>query len=718
SPTIEQQPCAKSAPLNTEVAKVSIAMNRSYRTPSPSRGRRYESGKPSHTSVVVLTMLIVIPDSPGRSSEDAISTPSTPCAQPSFSNIFGLLTPSTPSFSCFGIFEVTEAEPSEEDEPSSARHERSGAEVNQTEESEEDEPFLTQFERMQEQIRDAQIAAEITRESPSGTRRSTRLATKETAKSKFTNTSWSTIVPTLKKATAIEVPEQPTSPPSSSLSNDAVVQLPPDPNPALLTLSWELQYPSGGSTHPSYRYPELDPRLLFDPCVIPMVNGIPNVFAVPALVLPMGWRHVTWSSLLPIVFDPYQQAFKLTPIGPMPLTCEEVQQGGLAKYVPGGEAHPEAGLLPDMTAYSDGSDEVYNFECVDWVLPFAEGETLDGRPTGDGDESPGKRRRSLSTTKTVVAAPLYLKSRDCPDDIVDIEDAWRWLKHHQTCPDTPFNPSSTKTWRGTKIRLSSRKIKAPIPSLMGAVFKNVVDHPKDPLASYLLRQNGREFCSFRSVATPVHVNIALLKDIKITLIELVSYFPTHYQWRKGGDRYVRAGLKAADVGNLINYTRGLGSDTAPTNSSISEHMFYTTVTAEDSTRKRARIDRGKDDEAPTYTAEDWTYTVWELTDYPLLGLNHGLKHLPEGPDAGPLTAVLKWCREEGRYDVRLSDVPELIGIAGLKTLIEPGEVGDPDKEVMGRYSKILKEDRKRVKTAGKRAAENEAGGSEKRLKAE
>jgi hypothetical protein len=109
-----------------------------------------------------------------------------------------------------------------------------------------------------------------------------------------------------------------------------------------------------------------------------------------------------------------------------------------------------------------------------------------------------------------------------------------------------------------------------------------------------------------------------------------------------------------------------------------------------------------------------------LTDYPLLGLAHGLKHVPLGSDAGPLTAIMQWCREQRRYDVLLSQVPELLEAAGIQPLIEPGEGGDPDKEVMGRYAATLREDRKRVLADIKerKVAEEDAGRKRKRVKME
>jgi hypothetical protein len=474
-----------------------------------------------------------------------------------------------------------------------------------------------------------------------------------------------------------------------------------------------LQYPPGGSTHPCYAYPQMDPRLFFNPDLVPVIDGLPIVFQVPPLVLPMGWRHVSWSGFLPIVFDTNHQAFKLTPIGPLPLTCEEVQQGGLGKFVPGGECHPETGMLPDMTAFGDGSDEIYNFEEVDWVLPWPQGESFDGPQTHN--MSLAAKTGLLSAV--AVAPPHYSEKRDCPDGLVDIEDAWRWLAQKETDPNAPFEPSPTKTWRGTGIHRTGRRYKQPIASLIGSVVADFPAASDTVSIMYLINQNGREFCPFRSVATPVHVNITLLRDIEITLVELLSYFPNCYIWRKGADRLVRAGLSAADVTNFINWSRCLGGDSVKHKNSINDQLWWEYETS--GSRKRMKIAR--ETETATHTTEGWSYATWELIDYPLLGLTHGLKHLPEGPDAGPLTSVIKWCKEHGRYDTLLSDVPGLLEVAGFQPLIEPGESGDPDREVMGRHAEVLKKDRKRVlKDAGekKRAAEKEDGPNKKRVKTE
>jgi hypothetical protein len=512
----------------------------------------------------------------------------------------------------------------------------------------------------------------------------------------------------------------PPSPPESSLAEEAVVQHPPDLNPALFTLDWQLQYPPGGSTHPSYAYPQLDPRLLFNPSLVPIVEGLPAVLAVPPLVLPLGWRHISWSGLLPIAFDPYHQAFKLTPVGPLPLTCEEVQQGGLAKFVPGGECHPEAGLLPDATTFSDGSDgERYNFEDVDWVLPWPQGEMFDGSSALVTPPSPGAaatRVRELSAPRD-VPPPFYFEARDCPDGIVDIEDAWRWIKEKEMNPNAAFVPSPTKTSRGKGIARSGRRHKTPIASLMGSIIVNMQDSPDEALVTYLLRQDGREFCPFRSMATPVHVNITLLGDVDFTLKELICYFPTHYMWPKGATRLTNSGMSGSDIANMINMVRQLSGEAAKVGSSIRSSMNYALSKASEG----GKVSDEEKSEAQSYTAEGWTYESWELVDYPILGLAHGLVKLPEGVDAGPLTQLIVWCRENKRFDVLLSKVPDMLQEAGITSLIEPSESGCPDKEVLGRYAATLKKDRQRVLAVAKerkRLAEEEEGGREKRVKTE
>ncbi|KAF1912934.1 hypothetical protein BDU57DRAFT_521534 [Ampelomyces quisqualis] len=468
----------------------------------------------------------------------------------------------------------------------------------------------------------------------------------------------------------------------------------------------------------------MDPRLTFDPAFVPIVAGLPSVFEVSDLVLPMNWRHVSWSGCLPIVFDPYHQAFKLTPIGPLPLTHEEVQQNGLAKYVPGGSAHPEAGLLPDLEPLSDGSDETYNFVDVDWVLPWPKGQTFDAMLTGGermashGSISPDTDSGPLSGL--TAAHTYYVEERDCPDDVVDIVDAWRWLA--EKCQDTftKFEPTAGKSWKGTGIRNTAKKLKQPIASLLASALAETLASPNDFLAPFLTKQNGREFCPLRSVATPVHVNIALLGDTEFTLKELMCYFPSHYMWRKGGDRLVRAGWSAGDISNMINMTRQLSGDATKKNSSVHYAITYEAEKGETGTKTRIVRDE-QDDEAQSYTAEGWVYDTLELVDYPVLGLAHGLINLPEGPDAGPLTALIAFCKENTKCDVLLSNVPAMLQEAGISSLIEPGDGACPDKEVWSRHVDLLKDDRKRVlkmERERKRAMEMEEGGKRKRVKTE
>ena len=467
--------------------------------------------------------------------------------------------------------------------------------------------------------------------------------------------------------------------------------VPFDGLPTIHSLSWQLQYPPGGSTHPSYPYPALDPRLLFHQAFVPIVGGLPDFKLVPKLILPMGWKQVSWSGLLPIVFDPYRQAFKLTPVGPMPLTCEELHQQGLHKYVPGGELHPEYGMLPDMLKLSDGSDaEVYNFDGTDWTLPW-EGQLDFHAPSSEAmtkRESESYSPPSSPFVFTPVAPPHYNESWDCPDGIIDLPDAWRWLAEHDIKPTSGFIASPGKTWRGTGSHRIARRFKQPIASLMSTTIATLVS---DPAEIFLVNQDTREFCAFKSVATPVHINIALLEDVEFTLKELLSYFPWHYYWRKAADRFVVAGLSSGDVANMINLTRKLEGDAARKTNSISGNILY--ETAEDGTR--VKIVRSGD-EKPGYTAQGWTYDQWELADYPLVALAHGLVELPTGEDAGPLTKMIIWCREQSKYRTMLSDVPALLEEAGIENKIQRPEIGCPDQMMFFDHAEAVKEDRKRV----------------------
>lgn len=489
--------------------------------------------------------------------------------------------------------------------------------------------------------------------------------------------------------------------------------------PTVHSLTWQLQYPPGGSTHPSYPYPTMDPRLLFHQAFVPIVGGLPNFTLVPKLVLPMGWKHVSWSGLLPIAFDPYRQAFKLTPIGPIPLTCEELQQQGLQKYVPGGELHPEFGLLPEMLKLSDGSDaEVYNFDGVDWTLPWegqvdfhAPRRTIDQQCNGGGTNSP----TNSNTFIPMITYP-WREARDCPNKIFDLSDAWRWLSEKETNQTADFIPTPGKKWHGSGAFRSTRKLKSPIPELMVLSMQSTPTTPNIQLNPLLQNQDSmkdkNQFCPFKSVATPCTVNIALLGDTEFTIMELLSYFPQHYYWGHAAERMAKAGVKGSMIREFLIMTRGLQGDEVVKPGNIS--------CAAMAARKRDCVkleevgemdidEVGKDTPTPSpalrssvidmttnHTAEGWVCDVWEKIDYPLLALAHGLQSLPTGPDAGPLTALILWCREKGQYRALLSEVPKLLRAADIEPLIESGDDGCPDREFAGRHARSLKKDRLRV----------------------
>ncbi|KAI4706776.1 hypothetical protein J4E89_008471 [Alternaria sp. Ai002NY15] len=582
---------------------------------------------------------------------------------------------------------------------------------------------------------DARLARELEESlNPTATRRSTRLRTQP--KPSSPKAARKVLSPVVASET---VPQ-----PEFSLEPIKADPVPFEGLPTVHSLSWQLQYPPGGSTHPCYPYPSLDPRLLFHQAFVPIIGGLPDFTLVQKLVLPMGWKHVSWSGLLPIAFDPYRQAFKLTPVGPMPLTCEELHQQGLHKYVPGGELHPEYGLVPEMLKLSDGSDtDVFNFDGVDWVLPW-KGQIDFHAPSNATNEQLGSYEITSpigSDTSAPVLIHPWSEARDCPDKVFDICDAWRWLSSKETNPDTDFTPTPGMNWRGTGAIRSMRKFKFPIPELMMLAMPDPTTSENKHIVLLQNQDDGvkdkNQFCPFKSVATSITVDITLLGDTEFTIMELLSYFPQHYYWGHAAERFMRAGVTWSLVRDSLIMTRGLQGDEVMMASSI--------CNAAKAARKRDCVkveemdidEVGKDTPSPTltpainstivdltssYTAEGWTYNVWEKIDYPLLALAHGLQLWPTGLDAGPLTALIRWCKEKGRYKAMLSEVPALLKEAGIEPLIEPGENGCPDKEFTGRHAGALKKDRLRVvRDAGVNKRALDGGASEtqgKRRKAE
>jgi hypothetical protein len=469
---------------------------------------------------------------------------------------------------------------------------------------------------------------------------------------------------------------------------------------------WQLMYPPGGSTHPSYPWPPADPRLIFHTHFVPLRNGIPDVALLSTISLPEGWRHATWCGLHPVAFDPYQQVFKLTPVGPLPLTCEELHQGGLHDYAPGGNSHPEAGLLPTLLSFSDGSDaDVFNFDGVNWTLPWTDWGSNEATSSSNvvKHEPIDPIQTALLSLET---SSHYLEARDCPDGIIDLEDGWRWLREREEMPSHIFTATPGKTWKSTGVYLTSRKGKAPIASLMANAIAENEEHNEE---RYLVKQDAREFDAFKSVATPVYVNIALLQDVEFTLVELLSYFPSHYQWRKAGDRLARSTMSAGDIADYVNMSRRLPGASICVKSTVYSHVFYNTL--DDGARVKVSL---PELEVPGFTAKDWTYSAWELTNYPLLALARGLVELPSGPDAGPLTLLIKWCRENKHYKALLSDVPDLLTMAGIDTSVEAGNSEDPDQEAFLRHAEEMKKDHKRVLKELKFPKEQEGGDVEEK----
>ncbi|KAF2127519.1 hypothetical protein P153DRAFT_424167 [Dothidotthia symphoricarpi CBS 119687] len=635
-------------------------MSGTYRTPSPMRGVDHRPGKSMAASSDFLTLT----NSPSMSPMTGLSEPSTPTRKRLQIGWHGLLSPQTPT--------VTDPRCASNDTVEAGNTKTAQDISNETQAS---NAVLMSGSTQQKivPIPAPQLAIVPPKK---------KVKASATLTDAIASTSASTLA--IVSAPSLTFSDATASPFNVALS----------PSDVLLELhssEWQLQYPPGGSTHPSYPWPMMDPRLVFKSHFVPINDGLPDISQAPALFLPIGWKHVSWSGLLPVVFDPYRQGFKLTPVGPMPLTCEELQQGGLYRYVPGGDLHPEFGLLPELSAISDGSDaEFINFEGMDWELPWS-AQDLTLALQADFEHAASSLKHNDSASPVYVSPPTtsWVEARDCPDNIIDIEDAWRWLMEKEQKSDKVFTPSPGKTWWGSGVGITSRLQKAPIPSLMSSTLANIMEDP----IGYLGKQNGREFCPFKSVATPVHVDITLLRDTEFTLMEFLCYFPSHFAWRKGADRLANSGMTALNVVSTLDMTRGLPGDGTPSKTTIDKYMWSEPETPE--SKKRVKIVRSGT-EMTTYTAEDWAYTTWETSDYPLLGLAHGLLELPTGVDAGPITALIHWCRSNGRYTAMLSDVPSLLQEANIEPLIEPGDTGCPDKDVVVRLAEPLKEDRRRV----------------------
>lgn len=371
---------------------------------------------------------------------------------------------------------------------------------------------------------------------------------------------------------------------------------------------------------------------------------------------------------------------------------------GLEKYVPGGKLHPESGLLPEMMNLSDGSDgEVYNWDGVDLELPWVAHTTFINSAQAPGTSAAG------------VTAPAYVprEARDCPDKVFELSDAWRWIAGKVATPDSDFIPNTKKKWSQFYSQRLRRKLKAPIPELMmAAILANRSASSPDPSpilqnqdAPRVQERSTNLFCPFKSVATPMFVDITLLEDTEFTLKELVCYFPQHYSWGNAAERMNRAGIRGTALRDIIALTRCLDGESLPSAGTLSSNMLAARRLLQPVIKDEGAALKCEQKQAnrttTNYTSEGWTYE-WEKTDYPLFALAHGLVALPEGKDAGPLTALMKWAKEHERYQILISEVPALLKEAGIPALIELSDNGCPDQEFLPRHAAEMKKDRKRL----------------------
>lgn len=180
-------------------------------------------------------------------------------------------------------------------------------------------------------------------------------------------------------------------------------------------------------------------------------------------------------------------------------------------------------------------------------------------------------------------------------------------------PPGCFVPTPGRKWHGTGVTRTPRKYKQPVAALMAITM---AESEEDNAERYLVNHNSRIFCPLKSVVTPVHVDITLLGDTEFTLVELLFYFLSHYQWFDAGERMTRAGFSALDISNFINMSRCLPGASICSHGSVDHHIYR-----KSKDEKTGKAGHSTTD-ATSYTAEGWTCDVWEMTDCPLLGLTH------------------------------------------------------------------------------------------------
>jgi hypothetical protein len=352
----------------------------------------------------------------------------------------------------------------------------------------------------------------------------------------------------------------------------------------------------------------------------------------------------------------------------------------------------------DLTEEDDevsGTDAALIREELDEEMMDVDDEVIHEAPSAHADmgDTPsaaaGCKTPPYASTSTNVSCPT---SADvlCPPKLRDIEDAWTFIEHMAKCPGAPFQIQSGKN--GTRKR-SNWKKKHPIGELLVRAYRTFNAGP----STLLLNQDSLPFCQMGSVAPPkeVAVDLYLGSKVELTLIECMAYFTSHVSKRLLLVRLVRAGLSWGNIANAINMVRHLSGKMAFTHSRVS-------------TRKR-RADGGPimEEEITATNTTDFTAQKWKNDkndrnasvgiDYPLLALEHGLTHLVQGEDAGPLTRLMQLCKTHGKYRVMLSEAPGLLQEAGIAPKIEKPANGEcPDKVAVTRIRHLLLQDRARV----------------------
>ncbi|KAF2245306.1 hypothetical protein BU26DRAFT_507989 [Trematosphaeria pertusa] len=469
-----------------------------------------------------------------------------------------------------------------------------------------------------------------------------------------------------------------------------VVTKPPHQSSGAEKHQTNVHEPLSNIAEASNSFAASDPRLCFYAQPMPPEHSHHLPRFVP-LDLPQGWRSMQRVDLEPVVLNPHDWAFRLTPAGPVALTPAEVFQyriTGVSRSRRTPQSNPDP-MVIDLELIDDELTEFMppNSRRGDPDQLTAYADPLGGLPPKvayEGAVRAKKRKLQGPLSPSVVRSIEQESDGDaallCPMGIIDVEDAWAWIRHMAQNPTPEYHAPNRKPDERLK---SAHKVKHPIPELMMVALKP----PGSGIGSQLKDQDALPFCQTRSITPPEKVGVHehLGSHVELTLIECAAYFPRQAIRPEYLKRFRRAGMGSVGTVSLINMLRQLTGKSNFHESRLS-HTFKRYGCTADNNATR------------DFTAQQWTPDTGSKTiDYPLLALEHGVVHLPQGDDAGPLTKLIQWCKNNAQHRVLLSEVPALLSTAGISsTIARPADGRCPDRVAHGRHHQAIQIDRKRI----------------------